>query len=77
MTKAMQIVLEAARKLTIEEREELAELLLDTIEAGPEMDLAWYQEAERQVEAHQRSGEAALDAFEAVEDARAHLRAET
>lgn len=77
MTKAMQIVLEAARKLTAEERADLAELLLETVEAGPDLDLAWHQEADRRLKAHQKSGEAEIDALEAVEEARTRLSRRT
>ena len=75
MTKEMQVALEAARKLRPEERAELAELLFDTIEVGAEFDAAWWQEAEHRYDSHQRSGQVASDAFEAVDEARRQLRA--
>lgn len=75
MTKEMQIALEAARKLGPHERAELAELLFDTIEGDAENDAAWREEAEQRYQNHQRSGQAAPDAFDAVELARRQLRA--
>ncbi len=75
MTQEMQIALEAARKLAPEERAELAELLFDTIEHGPEIDAAWRDEADLRYQNHQQSGQVALDAFDAVDEARRRLRA--
>jgi hypothetical protein len=77
MTKAMQIALEAARKLTVQEREELAELLLESIAPSPDLDAAWHREAGVRLEEHRQSGEEAVDAFEAIEDARRQLRSRT
>ena len=77
MTKEMQVALEAARKLGPEERAELAELLLDTIEGGADIDAAWRDEAERRYESHQQSGQVASDAFEAVDEVGRQLGAKT
>ena len=75
MTKEMQIALDAARKLGPEERAELAELLFDTIDDSHEIDAAWRDEVELRYQNHQRSGQIALDAFDAVDEARRLLRA--
>jgi hypothetical protein len=77
MTKEMQIALDAAYKLGPEERAELAALLFDTNEGGAEIDAAWHEEAEHRYQNHQRSGQAALDAFDAVDEAKRQLRAKT
>lgn len=78
MTQAMQVLLDEARKLSPVEREQLAEMLLDTLPhdaaAHAVTDRAWADEADRRWHEHQASGQPAMDAFEALDEARARLR---
>jgi Putative addiction module component len=79
MTRAVQKILAEATKLSPTERHELAELLLaelplESIAPDPSFDAVWGQEAERRWQDHIASGEATVDAFDALETARKSLR---
>lgn len=64
---------EKARKLTAAEREELARLLIGTLGTDMHIEAAWAREADKRLANHRASGEATIDAFEAVEQVRAQL----
>ena len=76
MTQLVQKLFDQARKLTPEEREDLALLLLGTLKADndPSIDAAWGREAHRRWKEYVESGEEGVDAFEAIEDARRELK---
>lgn len=74
MNSQVKSLFEKARELTPSEREELAELLLDTLAPLPEIEEIWSAEAERRWNDHVASGEAAVDAFAAVDQARRQLK---
>jgi Putative addiction module component len=73
MNQRIKTLFQDAQKLEPADREELAELLLATIEADPDLDAAWGDEAHRRWDEHSKSGETPIDAFSAVEDARAEI----
>jgi Putative addiction module component len=54
MNERVKSIFAEAQKLAPEEREELAELLLATIDVDPEIDRAWADEIVDRVEAHER-----------------------
>jgi putative addiction module component (TIGR02574 family) len=62
-----------ARKLSPEEREELADMLLDSLPPTA-MEEAWSKEAQQRWDDHVASGADTVDALEAVEEARLQLR---
>lgn len=74
MNKPVAELFEQARKLTARERAELAELLLASVEPSADIDNAIAQEADRRWQEHQHSGDATLDAFEAIEGLRQELK---
>jgi putative addiction module component (TIGR02574 family) len=77
MNQRLKTIFADAQKLSSAEREELAELLLATIEPDEtvaEIEKAWAEEAERRWEEHKQSGEVAIDAFAAIDDVRARLQ---
>ena len=49
MNQRIRTVLEQAKKLDPAEREQLAELLMATIETDPEIDAAWIEEIEDRI----------------------------
>ena len=71
MNKPVADLFEQARRLTAEE---LAELLLGSIEPLTDQDAAWAKEADRRWQEHLRSGEDTLDAFDVLEEARQMLK---
>lgn len=73
MNQRLKTIFEDAQKLGHAEREELVELLLATIDNAPGLDQAWADEAHHRWEQHVATGEVAVDALAAVEDARALL----
>ena len=74
MNKPVAELFEQARKLSAEEREELAELLLASVEPFTAPDEALGKEADRRWQEHLRSGEDTLDGFEVLEEARQVLK---
>ncbi len=54
MNQRIKTLFEDAQKLTPSEREELAELLLATIDVDPEIEAAWGKEIEERIAAHER-----------------------
>ena len=82
MSADLNILFAQARKLTADERADLAELLLETLEQhagdaawpGAEFDRAWATEAERRWSEHVASGAPTLDAVAAIDDVRQQLR---
>lgn len=74
MTAAVQNLLDQARKLDDDERRELVELLLHTLPPDVDAESAWGAEAHRRWQAHVASGEPAMDAFDAIDDARRRLK---
>ncbi len=74
MNQQAKAIFQQAQSLTAVEREELAELLLATVEQSPELDQVWAEEATRRWQAHQDSGDPAIDALAAIDAARAARR---
>jgi putative addiction module component (TIGR02574 family) len=74
MNQRVKTLLDEARKLSPAEREELAELLLDTVEHGTGLESAWGEEAQRRWNEHVEKGGETSDAFEAIEDVRRRLK---
>ncbi len=74
MNQRVKTIFEQAQALPAAEREELAELLLATVDAGSGFDAAWADEAARRWAEHKATGEFAIDALDAVEDARKSLK---
>lgn len=74
MNERVKLLFEAAQSLAPAEREELAELLLATIDVDPGFDEAWLREAQRRWDEHKASGGEAGGAFEAVDEARRKLK---
>ena len=74
MTDQAKSLFEQARKLPASERQELAELLLDTLEPDAGAEIAWGREAHRRWDEHVASGDSSSDAFEAIEDAKRRLK---
>ncbi|MGQ0672831.1 MAG: addiction module protein [Hyphomicrobium sp.] len=54
MNARVKTIFDEARLLTPEQREELAELLLDTIPIDPEIEQAWSDEIADRIAAHER-----------------------
>ena len=73
MNARVKILFEEAGKLTANERQALARLLLESLAAQSPVDAAWGAEAERRWNEHAANGEPALDALEAVEKVRDQL----
>jgi putative addiction module component (TIGR02574 family) len=65
---------EEARKLTPPEREQLAEMLLDSLDPDNDIEGAWAIEADRRWRDHVASGDPTDDALQVVDDARRELR---
>ena len=59
-------VFEKAQELTSEEREELAELLLATIDVDPDIEKAWAEEVADRIAAHERGDMSARPAAEVL-----------
>ena len=74
MNQRVKTIFEQAQKLAPAEREELAELLLETVEPDLEFEKAWGEEAQRRWDEHVARGGKAVDAFEAIEDVRRQLK---
>lgn len=74
MTDLTKTLFEQARKLSPAERQELAELLLDTLEPDPDTEVAWSEEAHHRWNEHVANGDVTFDAFEAAADARRNLK---
>lgn len=74
MNERVKSIFEAAQKLAPQEREELAELLLATIDIDSGLEKAWAEEAHRRWDEHLASGGKAVDALEAVEAVRRDLK---
>lgn len=70
MNQRIKTIFADAQKLSPAEREELAELLLATIDPDLEIETAWAEEANRRWDQHAQSGETPVDAFAAVEEVR-------
>ena len=73
MTNQTKSLFEQARQLSATERQELAEMLLDTLEPDPSTEAAWGEEAHHRWDEHLASDGKTIDAFDAVEDARRQL----
>ncbi len=73
MNDHVKALFDEARKLTVREREELADLLLETLDPDPELDKLWGDEARRRWDEHVASGAETVDALDAIEDARKRL----
>jgi putative addiction module component (TIGR02574 family) len=54
MNQRIRSIFEEAQRLPPSEREELAELLLATIDADPEIEASWTREIEDRIAAHER-----------------------
>ena len=54
MNARLKSIFEDAQKLSAAEREELAELLLATVDPDPEVDKAWCDEIADRIAAHER-----------------------
>ncbi len=54
MNQRIKMIFEEAQQLAPAEREELAELLLATIDADPDIEKAWIKEVEDRIAAHER-----------------------
>ncbi len=74
MNDHVKALFDQARILTAPEREELAELLFETLEPNPTIEKAWGEEARRRWDEHIASGASTIDALEAVDDAREQLK---
>ena len=74
MTDQAKSLFEQARKLSASERQELAELLLDTLEPDPGAAAAWSIEAHRRWKEHVANGAEMEDALEAIDDAKKCLK---
>ena len=70
MNQRIKTIFADAQKLTPAEREELAELLIATIDSDAGIETAWAEEANRRWHEHAQSGEEPVDAFAAVSDVR-------
>ena len=73
MTDQTKSLFEQARRLSSSERQELAEMLLETLEPDTGIEAAWGSEAHRRWDDHIKSGDEGIDAFEALADARRQL----
>ena len=74
MNQRVKTIFEQAQKLAPAEREELAELLLETVEPDLEFEKAWSEEVQSRWDEHVARGGKAVDAFEAIEDVRRQLK---
>ncbi len=74
MNRRVKFLFDEAGKLSPEEREALGEMLLSSVD-GSSVDEAWLAEADRRWAELQASGAEAVDAFEALDDAKALLAA--
>lgn len=74
MNQRVKTLFEQAQALPVADREELAELLLATVESGSEFDKAWADDAARRWDNHVASGDQTLDALQAVDDVRQDLK---
>jgi putative addiction module component (TIGR02574 family) len=74
MNQRVKSLLDEARKLSPAEREELAELLLDTVDQGTGLESAWAAEAQRRWNEHLEKGGETSDAFEEIEEMRRQLK---
>ncbi len=74
MNQRIKTIFADAQKLSAAEREELADLLLATIEPNSEIDKVWAEEAERRWNKHVQSGEEVVDAFAAIDEVRERLK---
>ena len=74
MSTPLTTLFEEARKLTPLEREQLAEMLFDTLDADDDVEGAWAIEADRRWRDHIASKDTCEDALEAVEDVRRDLK---
>lgn len=74
MNQRIKTIFADAQQLAPADREELAELLLATIDADPDIENAWGEEAHRRWTDHMQSGEKANDAFAVVEEVRDLLK---
>ena len=78
MSNQVRDLLREARKLTAEEREQLADLLLESVDLDamnlPDLDAAWAREADHRLAEHEASGGVCVDPFAAIEEARRQLR---
>ena len=74
MNQRIKTIFADAQKLSSAERDELAELLLATIDPDLEIETAWAVEANRRWDQHAQSGEPSRDAFAAVEEVRSLIK---
>ena len=74
MSQRVKNIFEQAQALSPEDREDLAELLLATVDAGADFDKAWADGAARCWDAHQLAGVQPIDALRAVDEARKALK---
>ena len=74
MNQRVKNIFEQAQALSPEEREDLAELLLATVDAGADFDQAWAGEAAQRWTAHKLAGDQPIDALQAVNEARTALK---
>jgi putative addiction module component (TIGR02574 family) len=66
MNERVKTIFEAAQKLPPAEREELAELLMATIDVDPGIEKAWADEIEGRIAAHERGELSARPAEEVL-----------
>ena len=74
MTGAAQRILDEALDLSDDERRQLAERLLESVEKGDEIERAWTEEAIRRAERIEDGQARAIDGEEAVRQLQAKLR---
>jgi putative addiction module component (TIGR02574 family) len=77
MNQHIKSLYDEAQKLTAVEREELAEMLLQSLEPAPGNEMAWAEEADRRWQSHMSTGGKAIDAFAAIDGVREHIKRRT
>jgi Putative addiction module component len=73
MNERVKTIFRDAQHLAPAEREELAELLIATLDDDIGVEKAWSKEAHRRWDEHVQSGEKAVDAFAAIDEVRERL----
>lgn len=74
MNQHIKSLYDEAQKLTAVEREELAEMLLQSLEPNPANEKAWAEEADRRWQTHVSTGGKTIDAFAAIDDVREQIK---
>jgi Putative addiction module component len=73
MNQRIKTIFADARRLDSAERDELAALLLATIDDDPGHEAVWGDEVHQRWKEHVQSGEKAVDAFAAIDEVRDRL----